>query len=89
MTEVNNNAEWYISGCLRCSYSEHSPRPSERCPNDGSALVRFPGIIPAWRMVEVCRAMSQAFTTERQAKYARQAMKSVIARNEDLVIVDA
>lgn len=83
------NDEWFISGCLQCPYSEHTSRPRERCPNDGSVLVRFPGIVPAWRMLEACRAMASAFTDARRARYSREQLDRTLCSEKRKVLIDA
>jgi hypothetical protein len=40
--------EWFISGCPVCVYTEHTPNPRERCPNDGVPLIRLPGRVSSW-----------------------------------------
>lgn len=51
---------WFIVGCMQCDYSGHTPSPPERCPNDGSILLRMDGLIVGHKVVEVARYMVRA-----------------------------
>lgn len=58
---------WYVSGCPVCGYSEHTPRPADRCPNDGEKLIRLEGRTVAWRRLEIAhRTVRDAIESARK-----------------------
>lgn len=60
MSEQLNGDPWFISGCPVCVYAEHSPRPSEFCPNDGERLIRFDGSGKSWGRLAKARRVVRA-----------------------------
>jgi hypothetical protein len=43
---------WMIQACDRCGFTAHTPRPQDRCPNDGRRLISADATIGAVRLAD-------------------------------------
>jgi hypothetical protein len=78
-TKLEAGEPWYITICVECGWTSHSPRPDITCPNDGSTVIRFPGSTWAWPLTEVCRAIYQANAATKSSAEASEHVEDALA----------